>query len=343
MMGHAVAMPRKKAAPKKKLVAFLSIALASLALQGCATIQRAPFTEAQQVEAVIPGIPAARFWADAADAGRQMAAPFTGAQGEKTMLALSGGSDNGAYGAGLLNGWTQAGTRPEFSIVTRVSTGALIAPFAFLGSDQNATLERLFTTISAKDIYRNRFVLPVPSSPSAASTKPLVRLIASVVTENLVDRIGREHSRRRRLFVGTAKSRRPAHGHMEHGGDRSEQRAEPLPAFPTSSPGLVFSSRVLPASDDTVRVRRQGHQRNACGWGQVRIWSEAWAAGRLHLAPLRRFNLRTAMVATEWLSTAAASRFFPLPCTGSFRPKVPCLGQLSCHDVSQDNGDNRGK
>lgn len=196
-------MPRKKAAAKK-LAAFLSIVLASLALQGCATIQRAPFTEAQQVEATIPGIPAARFWADAADAGRQMAASFAGVQGEKTMLALSGGSDNGAYGAGLLNGWTQAGTRPEFSIVTGVSTGALIAPFAFLGPDQNATLERLFTTISAKDIFRNRFVLAVPSSPSAASTKPLIRLIASVVTDSLVDRIGREHSRGRRLFVGTA-------------------------------------------------------------------------------------------------------------------------------------------
>jgi len=203
-MGHAVTMPRKKAAPRKKAVASLSIALASLTLQGCATIHREPFTEAQQVDATIPGIPAARFWADVPDAGRQMSAPFTGAQGEKTMLALSGGSDNGAYGAGLLNGWTQAGTRPEFSIVTGVSTGALIAPFAFLGSDQNATLERLFTTISAKDIYRSRFALTVPFSPSAASTKPLVRLIASVVTEGLVDRIGREYSRGRRLFVGTA-------------------------------------------------------------------------------------------------------------------------------------------
>ncbi len=105
-----------------------------LLLQGCATIRREPFTEAQQVVATIPGIPAARFWADAPDAPRQMAAPFTGATGERTMLALSGGSDNGAFGAGLLNGWTQTGTRPEFSVVTGVSTGALISPFAFLGS-----------------------------------------------------------------------------------------------------------------------------------------------------------------------------------------------------------------
>lgn len=178
--------------------------LACLVLQGCATIHRAPFTEAQQAQATIPGIPAARFWADAPDAARQMSPTLIGAQGEKTMLALSGGSDNGAYGAGILNGWTRAGTRPEFTIVTGVSTGALIAPFAFLGTDQDATLERLYTATSARDIYRGRFALAIPFSPSAAHTKPLARLIASVMTDTLIDRIGREHARGRRLFIGTA-------------------------------------------------------------------------------------------------------------------------------------------
>jgi hypothetical protein len=178
--------------------------IAAISLQGCATIQRAPFTEAQQVDATIPGIPAARFWADAPDAARRMSPSLTGASGEKTMLALSGGSDNGAYGAGILGGWSQAGTRPEFSIVTGVSTGALIAPFAFLGRDQDATLERLFTTISAKNIYKGRFPLAIPASPSAASTKPLAGLIASVMTDALIDRVGREHLRGRRLLVGTA-------------------------------------------------------------------------------------------------------------------------------------------
>ena len=183
---------------------FSSLILVAIALQGCATISREPFTEAQQVEATIPGIPAARFWADAPDAARQMSPPLTGALGEKTMLALSGGSDNGAYGAGILNGWSLTGTRPEFSIVTGVSTGALIATFAFLGADQDATVERLFTTVSANDIYKGRFPLAIPASPSAASTKPLVRLIASVMTDALIDRIGREHVRGRRLLVGTA-------------------------------------------------------------------------------------------------------------------------------------------
>src|SRR6185369_5763349 len=99
-----------------------SLAIASLALAGCATIRRTPFTEAQQAMATIPGIPAARFWADAPDAARQMSPAFMGTLGERSMLALSGGTDNGAYGAGVLNGWTLTGNRPEFSIVTGVST-----------------------------------------------------------------------------------------------------------------------------------------------------------------------------------------------------------------------------
>ncbi len=56
------------------------------------------------------------------------------------FLAISGGGDNGAFGSGLLNGWTALGTRPQFKIVTGVSTGALIAPFAFLGSAYDAQL-----------------------------------------------------------------------------------------------------------------------------------------------------------------------------------------------------------
>ena len=119
-------------------------------------------------------------------------------------MRLSGGSDNGADGAGVLNGWSKAGTSPEFSIVTGVSTGALIAPLAFLGKDQDPTLERIYTTISARDIYRPKFAPTIPGSSSAASTKPLAGLIASVMTDALIDRIGREHSVGRRLFVGTA-------------------------------------------------------------------------------------------------------------------------------------------
>ena len=76
--------------------------------------------------------------------------------GHVNVLALSGGGANGAFGAGLLNGWTAAGTRPVFKLVTGISTGALIAPFAFLGPAYDATLREFYTTISTKDIYNER-------------------------------------------------------------------------------------------------------------------------------------------------------------------------------------------
>ena len=72
-----------------------------------------------------------------------------------TFLAISGGGDNGAYGAGFLNGWTAAGTRPEFKAVTGVSTGALIAPFAFLGPKYDYVLERVYTTIARRTFSRS--------------------------------------------------------------------------------------------------------------------------------------------------------------------------------------------
>lgn len=183
---------------------LIAIVSASFLLEGCATIQRTAFNEAQATAAMIPGIADARFWADAPGAGRQMTAAFRGKDGGTAMLALSGGSDNGAYGAGLLNGWTKSGTRPEFAIVTGISTGALIAPLAFLGSGEDAALERVYTTISQRDIYRTRFPLAIPLSPSAASTKPLGQLIARTLTDGLIDRIAQEHRRGRRLFIGTA-------------------------------------------------------------------------------------------------------------------------------------------
>lgn len=179
--------------------------LAALALTACATIQRAPFTEAQQDVAVIPGMPEVRFWADAPDAAERMAPPRSeqGVGAPVTMLALSGGADEGAYGAGLLNGWSASGKRPIFSIVTGVSTGALIAPLAFLGASEDAALTRLYTTIRAGDIFHMRFPLAIPGSTSAASTKPLARLIDATVTDALVDAVAREHRAGRRLFVGT--------------------------------------------------------------------------------------------------------------------------------------------
>jgi predicted acylesterase/phospholipase RssA len=128
----------------------------------------------------------------------------TGPLPPANFLAISGGGDNGAYGAGFLNGWTAAGTRPEFKAVTGVSTGALIAPFAFLGPKYDYVLERVYTTSSQKDIFKKRGMLKGVMGDGMADTQPLANLIASYVTEPFLDEIAAQYARGRVLLVGTA-------------------------------------------------------------------------------------------------------------------------------------------
>lgn len=119
------------------------------------------------------------------------------------ILALSGGGPNGAFGAGVMRGWTDSGIRPEFDIVTGISTGALIAPFAFLGPDYDDALETFYTTTSTNQIVRKRFLTGVLSGGSLYSTAPLRRVIDRVVDETFMNKIADEYDRGRLLLVGT--------------------------------------------------------------------------------------------------------------------------------------------
>jgi hypothetical protein len=127
----------------------------------------------------------------------------TGPLPPANLLAISGGGDGGAFAAGLLNGWTAHGDRPEFEVVTGVSAGALIAPFAFVGPRYDPVLTRFYTQLSQRDIYRNRWLLPALFSDSLASTKPLRSLVRRYVDRPLLDAIAAEYAKGRMLFVGT--------------------------------------------------------------------------------------------------------------------------------------------
>ncbi|MBW0147143.1 patatin-like phospholipase family protein [Marinobacter arenosus] len=119
------------------------------------------------------------------------------------ILALSGGGANGAFGAGLLNGWSAEGSRPEFTIVTAISTGALMAPFAFLGSEYDPYLRKLYTTTDTSSIIVKRSKLIAMRSDALNDSTPLKELVASYIDQTLLDRIAAEHGRGRRLLVGT--------------------------------------------------------------------------------------------------------------------------------------------
>ncbi|TCM14386.1 patatin-like phospholipase [Novosphingobium sp. PhB165] len=190
---------------------LLAAMLMSSMLAACATMPpRSPYSVGDLAQASAVQAQPVRFWAKGDDAAyrrwgeilRQDRAE-SGLAAPATLLALSGGSDKGAFGAGLLTGWSRTGTRPEFDIVTGVSTGALIAPFAFLGSAEDPTLTAIYTNISSKDIYRKRVLGGLLGGPSLLDSRPLAALIARYVTPALLDRIAAEHRRGRRLLVMT--------------------------------------------------------------------------------------------------------------------------------------------
>lgn len=119
------------------------------------------------------------------------------------ILILSGGGENGAFGAGLLYGWSKSGKRPKFKMVTGISTGALIAPMAFLGSEYDDILKRAYTEISSKDIYKTKSIFALFSDESLADTTPLKNLVKFSVTDEMVKEIGKAHQAGRRLYIGT--------------------------------------------------------------------------------------------------------------------------------------------
>jgi predicted acylesterase/phospholipase RssA len=121
----------------------------------------------------------------------------------RNILAISGGGMKGAYSAGVLKGWTASGTRPQFDVVTGISTGALIAPLAFLGAETDDELEGWFTTVRGKDIYRRRFLPSLLWADSIADSWPLREHIETVVTPEFLERIAKAHAAGRRLYVGT--------------------------------------------------------------------------------------------------------------------------------------------
>jgi hypothetical protein len=119
------------------------------------------------------------------------------------FLALSGGGMYGAYTVGILNGWTATGTRPRFDVVTGISTGALIATFAYLGPEYDRPMADLYTSITDRDIYRRRPAAAVLWSDAAADSTPLKKLIDSQVDDAILAAVARVHTSGRRLYVGT--------------------------------------------------------------------------------------------------------------------------------------------
>lgn len=183
-------------------------------LFGCIGMPRKPAVPSDQTnQAQIAGMPDIRYFVDTKEGIKKYllaSQKFEASQPKRVLedsasyLSLSGGGDNGAFGAGLLVGWTQSGTRPEFKLVTGVSTGALMAPFAFLGSESDPVLKKLYTNTNQSNIFASRNIFSGLMDDSLAIDHPLKNLLDIHVTENLLHKIAYEYQvKHRALLIGT--------------------------------------------------------------------------------------------------------------------------------------------
>jgi hypothetical protein len=193
------------------LIVFVTAAV----LQGCATEPvRHPVPETRAEQAVVAGMPAdVRYWGDDPTAAfrdwlvlpeDELGACCAGLMDRPhNYLVISSGGVEGAFGAGLLVGWTAAGTRPEFQVVTGVSAGAMIAPFAFLGSAYDGTLHDIYSSFSSRDLVERRGVLQALRGDSVMDTAPLRRLIDRYLGDAEIAQIAAEGRKGRKLLIGT--------------------------------------------------------------------------------------------------------------------------------------------
>jgi predicted acylesterase/phospholipase RssA len=220
-------LPRQNGFARASAALLPTIAVLCIALlQGCSTpVRLAAVPKEQEAAATVDGMTGIRYWQradlalleeDGRESYRRETEAFAAAGNKGPLppanyLAISGGGENGAFGAGLLVGWTAAGTRPEFKLVTGVSTGALTAPFAFLGPKYDEQLKAVYTTTTPKDVLEQRGILAALYNDAMADNAPLRQLVAKYVTADMLKEIAAEDAKGRVLVIGTTNldARRP--------------------------------------------------------------------------------------------------------------------------------------
>ena len=191
-----------------KRASLAGLAALSLILGGCSTTTpRVPYTQAEAESADVPGMPSdVRFYADAPafvfERFRQGVAAQAQARHEPvTFLALSSGGADGAFGAGFIRGLTETRQRPEFTIVSGISTGALMAPFVFLGPRYDDTLQKLYTDGYASALVKNVNLLNAVVGNAFVDSDKLGKFIAQYIDQDVLDAVAAEHRKGRRLIV----------------------------------------------------------------------------------------------------------------------------------------------
>lgn len=122
---------------------------------------------------------------------------------EFNFLALSGGGGNGAFSSGILNAWTDSGARPQFDSTTGISTGAIVAVFAYLGSEYDDVLTELYTETTEQDIYTKNSVFSIFSRNALFDTTPFQKKLRKTITPDVIKKVAEEYKKGRLLHIGT--------------------------------------------------------------------------------------------------------------------------------------------
>jgi patatin-like phospholipase len=301
---------------------------AAVGMQGCGTLERrAAVPETKTEQAITPGAPNSRYWVDSditpmAKDGvdsilRERAA--LQAEGKSVdpvppayFLAISGGGDAGAFGAGLLCGWSASGTRPSFKVVTGISTGGLLAPFAFLGPKYDHVLKYVYTSVSPDDIYKARGMFAIFNSDGLADNRPLWNLIAKFVTPEFLAEVAAEYAKGRFLLVGTTNidARRPVVWNM--GAIASSKDPRALELFRD----IMLASAAIPGAFSPVMIDVE-----VDGVPYQEMHVDGGASGQVFLYPPRlsatieasgakivererhAYIIRNSVLAPEWAAT----------------------------------------
>lgn len=205
--------------PRRHLLGLAAGGGMSALLAGCALPERrAAVPEADFKQASVLGLPNERFYPLYQTGQKALGVEFWATMDrlrqtlglgpdsklpELQLLGVSGGGENGAFGAGLLNGWTAYGTRPVFELVTGVSTGALTAPFAFLGSAYDAQLRAVYAEVKPSDVLIARSFTAALWDDAMADNSPLYKTISRYLTKAMQADIAKAYQAGRLLLIGT--------------------------------------------------------------------------------------------------------------------------------------------
>lgn len=241
-----------------KYAALVLVMAAQGLVAGCASpsrISAVPYALTTQAQTSVPN---ARFFPDRNDPALidealssynkerawLAASGHTGPLPPVAFLTISGGGGDGAFGAGLLSGWAETGKRPTFKLVTGISTGALIAPFAFLGPEYDPVLRETYTTITDQQIFKKRNMMAALFDDAMADTRPMSKLVDKYITRALLDAIATEYAKGRLLLIGTTNldSREPVYWNM--GAIASSRDPEALTLFRK----VVLASAAIPGA-----------------------------------------------------------------------------------------------